>query len=111
MMRVEFLYFEQCPSHTEALARLRRALEAEELAVDVEVTRVESQQEAERLGFSGSPTIRIDGEDLQPEGASGPPALTCRTYRTGDGRLSPLPTEAMFREFVGSHARRARGGR
>lgn len=109
-MRVEFLYFEDCPSHSEALARLRRALEAEGLPVEVEVVRVGSQEAAEHHGFPGSPTIRIDGEDLQPEGGSGPPALTCRTYRTREGRLSPLPTEAMVREFVASRARKTKGG-
>lgn len=98
-MRIEFLYWEDCPSHEEALARLRQVLVAEGLPDAVEVIRIDAQQDADRLAFPGSPTIRIDGVDLQPEGA-GPASLTCRTYRTEIGRLSPLPTPTMIRRAL-----------
>ncbi|MDR7481066.1 MAG: hypothetical protein QN183_09190 [Armatimonadota bacterium] len=96
-MKVQFLYWEGCPSHEEALARLRQALRDEGFDVAVEVVRVETQEDAERLAFPGSPTIRLDGEDLQPDGVQARGVLTCRTYRTETGRLSPLPTAAMIR--------------
>lgn len=96
-MRIEFLYWEDCPSHADALARLRQVIAEEDVATDLEVIRVDSQQDADRYRFPGSPTIRIDGEDLQPEGVQGQAMLTCRTYRTETGRLSPLPTAAMIR--------------
>ena len=44
-------------------------------------------------GFVGSPTIRVDGRDVQPPGGE-PAGLTCRVYRLRDGRISPLPDRA-----------------
>ena len=99
-MKIEFLYWEDCPSHPEALARLRDVLRAEGVDDAVEVIRVDSQGDADRHRFPGSPTIRFDGIDLQPEGVQGSALLTCRTYRTEAGRLSPLPTVVMIRQAV-----------
>ncbi len=102
-MRIEFLYWEDCPSHADALARLRQVIMEEDLTVDLDVIRVDSQEDADRHRFPGSPTIRIDGEDLQPEGVQGGAMLTCRTYRTETGRLSPLPTATMIRRALQAH--------
>ncbi|MDQ7859992.1 MAG: DUF2703 domain-containing protein [Armatimonadota bacterium] len=105
-MRIEFLYWEECPSHPEALARLRGVLGEEGLPGDIEVIRVETEEDARRHAFPGSPTIRIDGVDLQPEGVQGGALLTCRTYRTEAGRLSPLPTVTMIRRALQAARRR-----
>lgn len=103
-MRIEFLYWEECPSHEEALRRLREVLQEEGVQDPIEIIRVETDEQAERLGFPGSPTIRFDGLDIQPEGARRVgTALTCRTYWV-DGRVSPLPTKEMIRQAL----RRAR---
>ena len=53
--------------------------------------RVETEDDAERLGFCGSPTIRVDGVDPVPPPADEPTGLTCRVYRLADGRYSPTP--------------------
>lgn len=99
-MRIEFLYWEECPSHDEALQRLREVLVEEGVEDPVQVIRVDSEDEARRLSFPGSPTIRLDGADLQPEMlAQLPVGLTCRAYRLGD-RVSPLPTKEMIREAI-----------
>ena len=91
-MRVELLWWEGCPSHPQALADLREALRAEGIHEDVlEVRHIASDEEAERTGFAGSPTIRIDGEDPFPPGPGEPHGLTCRVYRLSDGRISPVP--------------------
>jgi hypothetical protein len=47
----------------------------------------------------GSPTIRVNGRDLQPPGDE-PVGLTCRVYRLRDGRISPLPDRAEVREAL-----------
>lgn len=99
-MRIEFLYWEDCPSHSDALARLRRVLAEERVTDEVEIIRIDTQEDAERHRFPGSPTIRFDGVDLQPEGVQGRAMLTCRTYRTEANRLSPLPTAAMIRHAL-----------
>ena len=97
-MRIEFLYYADCPSHEEALARLKGAMAAEGVEADIHIIEVKSDQEAQQLRFIGSPTIRIDGEDIDPEGLEGQQyALTCRVYTKRDGRPSPAPETALIR--------------
>ena len=102
-MPIEFLYWEECPSHEDALARLRQVMSEEGVSDTVTIIRIDSEDDAVRECFPGSPTIRIDGVDLQPEGAE-TTALSCRTYLTETGRLSPLPTATMIRRAL--HAQR-----
>jgi hypothetical protein len=99
--RVEFLWWEGCPSHERALAELRAAME--ETGLDpsaVEVRHVGTEDDAARERFAGSPTIRIDGRDVQPPPAEEPVGLTCRVYRLRDGRFSPTPDPADVREAL-----------
>jgi len=102
-MTVELLWWEGCPSHPEALAELERILLEEGVPADVTRVEIEDDEQARRERFPGSPTIRIDGEDIFP--AEGEPySLTCRVYRRRDGRISPTPDPEDVREAV----RRAR---
>ena len=63
----------------------------------IDVREVQTDQDAEGERFVGSPTIRIDGRDLQPPGDE-PMGLTCRIYRLRDGRVSPLPDRDDLRD-------------
>ena len=90
-MRVELLYWAGCPSYPEALDLLGEVLADLDLPPTVDLHEVTSQEEAERLAFPGSPTIRIDGRDVDPEGATGRAMLACRIYRLRDGQISPVP--------------------
>jgi hypothetical protein len=65
----------------------------------VEVREIETDADAERESFPGSPTIRINGEDVQPPGDN-PIGLSCRVYRTRDGRTSPLPDREDLRRAL-----------
>ena len=56
----------------------------------IEMREVPTDDAAEREDFVGSPTIRIDGSDVQPPRGE-PTGLTCRVYKLRDGRVSPLP--------------------
>jgi hypothetical protein len=97
---VELLFWEGCPSHPQALAQLREAML--ELGLDaeaIEVRHVDTDQRAETEGFVGSPTIRIDGVDVQDPGDE-PTALTCRIYHRRDGRISPVPDPADVRDAL-----------
>jgi hypothetical protein len=93
---IEFLYWEGCPSHPEARALLEEVLQGRGLDAQVAVREVRTQEEAERLAFPGSPTIRVDGRDVDPAGADNRPALNCRIYRLPDGRVSPVPTREQL---------------
>ena len=83
-------------SHPEARQLLDDVLAERGLAVDVRVREVFTQTEAEELRFPGSPTIRVDGKDVDPEGSSARPALNCRIYHKADGRPSPVPTREQM---------------
>ena len=60
---------------------------------------VDTEQRADRERFVGSPTIRIDGADIQDPGDE-PAALTCRVYHRRDGRVSPVPDPADVRDAL-----------
>jgi hypothetical protein len=94
-VKVEFLYWEECPSHELALQRLRAALQARRISDPVRMIEVTTERQAVGLEFPGSPTMRIDGWDLFPV-PPGPCGLTCRLYQTDDGRVTPLPTQEMI---------------
>lgn len=95
---IELLYWEGCPSHPQALAELRAALaDIGRPDAPVALTRVESEDDAARLGFVGSPSIRVDGEEAVPPPPGEPTGLTCRVYRLADGRYSPTPDPAELR--------------
>jgi hypothetical protein len=102
-MAIEFLYFEGCPSHDVALARLKTVMAEEGVTLDVEVIQVETDAQAKRLGFVGSPTIRINGQDIAPVPTDNRYSLTCRVYRLDDGRISPLPSPDMIRRALRQH--------
>jgi hypothetical protein len=98
--RVEFLWWRECPSWERVLGRLRADMEA--LGLDpeaIEMEEIVDQHDAERFSFVGSPTIRIDGADVQPP-AEEPVGLTCRIYRHRDGRVSPLPDRDDVRDAL-----------
>jgi hypothetical protein len=99
-MRVELLWWEGCPSYPDTLADLERALEAAGLDNHVEMVEIESDEQARRDRFPGSPTIRIDGEDILPCPDVEPYSLTCRIYRLRDGRPSPTPDPEDLLEAI-----------
>ena len=99
-MKVELLFWKECPSYPEALELLRDVLAARGLVDGVELREVRTQGEAEALAFPGSPTIRVDGRDVDAAGAGSRPALSCRIYHLPDGRVSPVPTREQLEEAL-----------
>lgn len=102
-MRVELLYWDGCPSHPQALADLRAAMT--DLGLDpeaIDVREIDTEDAADAERFCGSPTIRIDGADVQGAGGGGsePTALTCRIYHRRDGRVSPVPDPDDVRDAL-----------
>lgn len=81
-MDVTLQYFDGCPNWRIVDDRLRALLGT---STAIEYRLVESQEDAEQLGFRGSPTILIEGVD--PFANTGDlVGLACRTYLTADGR-------------------------
>lgn len=96
---IEFLYIEDCPSHERALELLNEVLAEEQLDAKVHVHRLETDTEAEEVGFPGSPTIRIDGKDIDDR-PNLPVGLACRAYRHQNGRISPLPEKETILQAI-----------
>lgn len=91
-MRIELLYFDGCPSYAELLPRLRELLASEGIDQEIELRRVESSEEAERERFLGSPTVRIDGEDVDISARERHDfGVECRLYRTEEGLVGTPP--------------------
>jgi hypothetical protein len=91
-MRIEVLTVEGCP-YAAAAIQLAATVGGE---TEVRVVEV-SEAETDAARFLGSPTIRVDGHDIEP-GADARRAYahSCRLYSTERGR-SPLPDEAWLR--------------
>lgn len=98
-LKILFLYSKDCPSYPEALIRLRKVVGDEGVRAEISVKLVETDEQAEELHFLGSPTILIDGRDIDPQ-PTPRYALMCRAYRLEDGRVSPLPSARMIRSAV-----------
>jgi hypothetical protein len=97
---IEVLYVEGCPNNTGTLALVRRV--REQLGIDAEIrsTLIGDQVTAERARFPGSPTVRVDGRDVEP--GSEPPAeytLACRLYRL-EHRFAGQPEEQWVRDAL-----------
>ena len=98
--RLEFLWWEGCPNTEEALDLLREEMSAVGLDPEAVLVReIATDADAEREGFPGSPTIRVDGRDVDPP-RDEPVGLTCRVYRLRDGRVSPLPDRLDLRDTL-----------
>ena len=98
-MRIEFFYLDGCPNSASAEQRLQTALRRVGRGdVVVDRIQVEGPEHAERLGFIGSPTIRLDGRDPFTTGTE-KVGFACRVYTTPEG-LSGSPTVAQLMEVL-----------
>ncbi len=94
-LKVEFLYFKSCPSHKQALENLKAALRETHTNADLVLINVDSPGKAEKVGFQGSPSIRINGKDL--EGRNDEPNYSCRLYNV-NGKPTPIPSKQSIKE-------------
>jgi len=98
-MKAEVLYFEGCPTYRVAEKTLREVFADEGAETEVKLVAVNSDEEARRVRFPGSPTIRIDDLDLFPTPEHEDWRLGCRIYATPEG-LKGSPTTGMVREAL-----------
>lgn len=97
---VEILYFEGCPNHEGARELVERV--SRELALEVELRFVDVPDEdaARGMRFLGSPTIRVDGTDVDPYAAERDEyVLSCRVYRAESG-FAGQPDECWVRDAL-----------
>jgi hypothetical protein len=103
-LRVELLAIEDCPHLGQAQRDLESVLRKGIIETPVQLIFVSGPEDAEFLAFPGSPTIRINGEDVVPQ-PDLPVAIACRTYRDGQGRMVGSPPIESIRAAVDLHRR------
>jgi hypothetical protein len=91
-MNVEILYFEGCPNHAIALEMVRCVLDREKIGAEVRLIEVTDEKAAETVRFLGSPSVRVDGADIEPGREDDSPFFGCRTYTVG-GKTVGVPPE------------------
>src|ERR1700684_2987733 len=99
-MRIELLYFDACPGYAELRGRLPRLLEQAGVDARIETHRVDSKDSARRERFLGSPTLRVNGHDIDPTADSRHDyGLRCRLYPS-EGRRQRPPPDAWVAEAL-----------
>jgi hypothetical protein len=98
--RVEILYFDGCPNHEPARALVERLAGQLGVEPEIELVEVADPDTAAALRFLGSPTVRVDGLDVEPGAEERRDfALSCRIYRSEHG-VSEQPAERWVREAL-----------
>jgi len=106
MKQIDILYFDGCPSWRRAADDVRRILSEFTIDATVRHVPVETEADARRLGFLGSPTVRVDGVDVDPAARNAATfGLQCRIYESG-GRLVASPPVSWIKAALGIAARR-----
>ena len=99
-MRIEILYFAGCPNHRQAVDRVSTILRQEAPAADLVQVEIKDAAMAQAMRFLGSPSVRIDGRDIEPAARSSQTfAMGCRVYADQSG-LAGVPPEEWIRAAV-----------
>jgi len=100
-MKIQFLYFSDCPNHEMARKNLMEAIsEAKIKHYEIEEIEIKTEDDALKYRFPGSPTIRVNGVDVNPNYVdNGNYGLVCRVYRIGD-KFYGSPTKEMIKEAL-----------
>jgi len=95
-MQIDLLYFDGCSSWEDALANLKSALAAEWLVADIQLIKMDDDEDATRMKFLGSPSFQVNGVDWWLEERKRY-NMSCRVYQTPLG-MKGVPTIEMLRE-------------
>ncbi len=89
-MKIELLYFEDCPCWTDTRKLVEEVLAEKGIDAEIELVNVESNEQAQRVRFIGSPSLRVDGKDIEPGALQVGFNLECRLYWI-DGKPVGVP--------------------
>lgn len=99
-MKVEVLYIAGCPNHKPAVARVQQALGEAGLSADIEEMEVRDAAMAQRVCFLGSPSVRVNGLDVEKEArATQSFGFGCRSYAEA-ARRTGLPSLELIRKAL-----------
>ncbi len=83
-MDINLLYIKGCPNFRDARRLIHDTLKSLGIKTPLKKIEIKSDDEAKKHSFPGSPTIGINGEDIEPETA-GITGMICRIYSNGTG--------------------------
>src|SRR5436309_3468406 len=107
-MKIQVLYFDGCPNHDALVPHLQELLTRAGVSDPIELRRVEGDEAAERERFLGSPSVRIDGRDVEPGAEARLDfGLKCRLYVTPDGLRGAPRDEWVLAALIPSRASRS----
>lgn len=123
-MKIEVLYILDCPWCVKTKKLIRESLKETGMKADIKEILIDSAKKAEKYHFAGSPTVRIDGKDIQDEVSKGK-CLPCEELSERDkvtskfvkrecscgcriyfykGKQYPYPPKGMIKEAIKKHA-------
>ena len=99
-MLIEVLYFDGCPNRKPTVERVKELLREEGISAEVLEVNVRQPSLVHELGFLGSPTVRVNGQDVEPEARTARDyGMMCRTYSV-NGRTEGTPSCEMVRKAI-----------
>lgn len=102
-MKIELLYFEGCPSHHAARDLIDATVDQLGIDADIREVHVHDDEEAQELRFLGSPSIRVEGVDIDPEAnTKGPFGRCCRLYKSDEGPSGCPPPQMLINALSGA---------
>jgi len=101
MTTIEILYFDGCPNHEQLVEHLPSLLQADGITANIELRRITDEETAVAERFLGSPTIRVNGRDVEPDAAEREDyGMKCRMYRTETGLTGTPSDELILNAFA-----------
>jgi hypothetical protein len=98
--RVEILSIEGCPNGEPTRQLVEQIAHELRLRAQIELIEVADADAAVRVRFLGSPTVRVDGRDVEPGAGTGTDfTFSCRVYRGRTG-LAGKPDEQWIRDAL-----------
>ncbi len=99
-MRIELLYIRDCPNHLPTLEVVEDVLRENALPTDISQIEINSAEQASRLSFPGSPTVRVEGKDIEPGTTQTLQfGVSCRSYMV-NGKRQGVPDREWIRQAV-----------
>jgi len=99
-VKIELLYIADCPNSQPTIEVVQEVLREQGLPPDIIEIEISDAAQAAALSFPGSPTVRVDGKDVEPSGNLFPSyGVSCRTYFL-DGRFEGMPRREWIRNAV-----------
>lgn len=99
-MKIQILYFPNCPIYRELERLVREAIKDLEIEADLELVNIQTREDAKKYHFTGSPGLLINGKDIDPLVKDAPIVIkSCKIYRTEEG-MKMMPTKSMVVDAI-----------